>query len=103
MKKQQLAEKMLKEKRNYPTLEEAFELFKYDEKMTAVESYVYNSEEIETYQFDWTKECLDTIKKEIEEMYWENSEYITIWDGYDEFDEFTGELFPAPNYMELIK
>ncbi|MHA1306745.1 MAG: hypothetical protein ACTSO7_03740 [Candidatus Heimdallarchaeota archaeon] len=52
MKKQQLAEKMLKEKRNYPTLEEAFELFKYDEKMTAVESYVYNSEEIETYQFD---------------------------------------------------
>ena len=47
-----------------------------------------------------TKEVLSSL----EEIYGEPDDYhLTIGKPYDEFDEFTLDLAPAPTYIDLIK
>ena len=40
----------------------------------------------------------------LEEIYGEPDDYhLTIGNSYDEFDEFTLKLAPAPTYLDLVK
>lgn len=100
--KNKLAKKMLKEKLDFLPLKESIELL--------------NSGEIIETQFHWVVDVADLdedfidnetdmfrIVEEAENIYGINSEYLRVGKGYNEFDEFTFKLAPAPTYIDLIK
>ena len=83
------------------TLEEAKELVAH------IEEIKYDDEAAHSEEDDlraWFIESCATglyTKKEMIEVFW-NEEFI-VWKGYDEFEEFTTEVCPAPTYIDLIK
>jgi len=99
--KQKLAQKMLDEKLDFLPLKESIELYDSGVKLETRFSWVVRTEELENNGYDMTTE---ELLESIEELYGLDNDYaLTIGDRYDEFDEFTLELCPAPTYIDLIK
>jgi hypothetical protein len=99
--KQKFAQKMLDEKLDFLPLEESLQLVDADINLDTRFSWVCRTEELEDNgEYMTTKELLSSL----EEIYGEPDDYhLTIGKPYDEYDEFTLELAPAPTYIDLIK
>ena len=99
--KKVLAQKMLDEKLDFLPLKESLELLNAGIKLNTQLSWVVCTEELEDNGYDMTPE---QIVAEHAEIYGEDDrEYLKIGNSYNEFDEFTLELCPAPTYIDLIK
>jgi hypothetical protein len=98
--KEKFAKKMLKEELDFLPLKESLELYETGVRVETRFSWVVRTEELEDNGEDMTTA---EILAEIEEVYGLDNDYaLTIGDRYDEFDEFTLELCPAPTYIDLI-
>ena len=99
--KQKFAQKMLDENLDFLPLEESLQLLESGTNLETRFSWVCRTEELEDNGDDMTtKEILDSL----EDLYGEPDDYhLTIGKPYDEYDEFTLELAPAPTYIDLIK
>lgn len=98
--KEKFAQKMLEEKLDFLPLKESMELADSYNVETKF-SWVARSEELEDNGSSMT---MEEIIKEIETTYGLDCEYaLTIGKTYDEFEEFTIPLCPAPTYIDLIK
>lgn len=101
MLKEKFAKKMLDEKLDFLPFEESYQLFNSNEKIEKTRfSYVYNNEELWDIDLNnWN--TIEEVKEEMIEVF--GYEDFVIWKWYDEFDEFTTEVCPAPTYIDLIK
>jgi len=95
------AQKMLDEKLDFLPLKESLELYDSCEKLETTFWWVMHSEELTDNGGGLTTEELFA---EYDEIYGiENKDYLKVGKEYDEFDEFTLALCPAPTYIDLIK
>lgn len=95
--KEKLADKMIKEKLTFLSVEDTLELIKeYPdlESETGLE-YVYSNEEI--HDWEWNELPVAEVMKH------ENFDWFEIWNGYDHFDEFTVWVCPVFTYIDLIR
>jgi hypothetical protein len=99
--KQKFAQKMLDEKLDFLPLEESLQLLECDINLDTRFSWVCRTEELEDNgEYMTTKQLLASL----EDIYGEPQDYhLTIGKKYDEYDEFTLDLAPAPTYIDLIK
>lgn len=97
--KEKFAEKMLTEKLDFLPFNESYELFKSDEKVTSKLYWIYNGEELEKNLDNWN--TLDEVIEDMREVFWK--EEFVIWTWYNDFQEFTVKVCPAPTYIDLIK
>ena len=99
--KEKFAQKMVEEKLDFLPLKESIELFNSGVTLETRFWWVCGSEELEDNGEYMTKE---EILIALEEIYGEDNDYaLTIGDRYEQFDEFTLDLAPAPTYIDLIK
>lgn len=99
--KEKFAKKMLEEKLDFLPLEESIALFDSGVELDTRFWWVCRSEELDNNGDDMTTE---EIISSLEEIYGEpNNYYITVGKQYDEFDEFTLPLAPAPTLADLTK
>lgn len=98
--KEKFAQKMLDEKLDFLPLKESLELFDSGVKLDTYFWWVMAGEEIENAQDLDTEDLFQAY----DELYGlDNSDYLRVGKEYDEFDEFTVDLCPAPTYIDLIK
>lgn len=99
--REELAQKMMDEKLDFLPLEDSLRLLEEGCKLNTMFSWVVCTEELEDCGYDMTP---TEIIKEHADIYGENDRnYLKVGKSYDEFDEFTLELCPAPTYIDLIK
>jgi len=99
--KQRLAQKMLDEKLDFLPLKESLELLNSGVKLNTQLSWVVCTEELGDNGYDMTPE---QIIEEHGKIYGkDDKKNLTVGNSYNEFDEFTLELCPAPTYIDLIK
>ena len=99
--KDTLAQKMLDEKLDFLPLKESLELLNSGVRLDTEFSWVVCTEELEDSGDDMT---VEQIIEEHKLIYGEDDKnYLKVGKSYDEFDEFTLELCPAPTYIDLIK
>lgn len=99
--KEQLAQKMLDEKLDFLPLKESLELLNSGVKLDTEFSWVVCTEELEDNGYDMP---VEQIIEEHALIYGEDDkDYLKVGKAYNEFDEFTLVLCPAPTYINLIK
>ena len=98
--KEKFAQKMLDEKLDFLPVKESIELFDSGVKLDTRFWWVMAGEEIENAQ-DLATEDLFLAYDEIYGL--DNEDYLRVGKEYDEFDEFTVDICPAPTYIDLIK
>jgi len=101
MLKEKFAKMMLDEKLDFLPLKESYELYLSPEKIEKTRfSWIYNNEELgDICLNNWSS--LVEVKDEMINVFWR--EDFVIWNGRDEFEEFTVDVCPAPTYIDLIK
>jgi len=101
--KENFANKMLKEKLDFLPLEESLELYNNWIKLETKFWWVYDNEELswDNWDLEFRWDNLDEIKQEMMKVH--NKETFVVWKSYDEFNEFTTDICPAPTYIDLIK
>lgn len=99
--KEKFAQKMLDEKLDFLPLNESLQLFDSGVELKTRFWWVCRNEELEDNGNDMTTE---EIFSSLKEIYGDIDDYhLTVGKSYDEFDEFTLGLAPAPTYIDLIK
>lgn len=99
--KEKFAQKMLDERLDFLPLKESLELFESGIVLKTNLSWVVNSEEIEDNGYGMSKQEIIDAHAEI---FGENDRnYLKVGKSYDEFDEFTLVICPAPTYIDLIQ
>jgi hypothetical protein len=99
--KEQFAQMMLDEKLDFLPLKESLQLLESGIKIDTQFSWVVHSEELEDNGYGMS---VEEILEAHADIYGEsNKDYLKVGNSYDEFDEFTLELCPAPTYTDLIR
>lgn len=99
--KEKFAQKMFDEKLDFLPLADSVELFDSGIELETQFWWVMCSEELTDNGNGLTTEELFF---EYDELYGiDNKDYLRVGKEYDEFDEFTLALCPAPTYIDLIK
>jgi hypothetical protein len=99
--RKKFAKKMLEENLDFLPLEESIALFDSGVELNTRFWWVCRNEELDNNGEDMNTE---EIISSLEEIYGELDDYyITIGKQYDEFDEFTLPLAPAPTLADLTK
>lgn len=94
------AQKMLDKKLDFLPLIDSYELLQAGIKLETMFSWVMHSEELTDNGYG---KSLQELLLEYDEIYGEgNQDYLKVGKKYDEFDEFTLEICPAPTYIDLI-
>ena len=95
------AQKMEQERLDFLPVKESLELFDSCGELQTSFWWVMHSEELTDNGDGLTTE---EIFAEYDEIYGlDNKDYLRVGKQYDEFDEFTLALCPAPTYIDLIK
>ena len=99
--KKELAQKMIDEGLAFLSLEDSLILLRSGVKLDTRFSWVAHSEELEDNGDDMTPE--QVIEEHANIYGVDDKNYLKVGKAYNEFDEFTLELCPAPTYTDLIK
>lgn len=98
--KEKFAKMMLEHKLDFLPLEQSLELHNAGIKLKTRFSWVVCTEELGD---DLDNMSIEEILEIHADIYGDNDKnYLKIGKAYNEFDEFTFELCPAPTYTDLI-
>jgi len=99
--KEKFAQMTLEQKLDFLPLKESLELLNSGIKLKTRFSWVVMTEELGDNPESMS---IEEILEAHAEMYGEEDQnYLRVGKAYDEFDEFTLELCPAPTYTDLIR
>lgn len=99
--KAKFAQKMLDEKLDFLPLIESIQLLESGVTLETKFHWVMRTEELGD---DYDEMTSPQLLEACDEIYGLDNDYaLRIGKSYDEFDEFTLELCPAPTYIDLIK
>lgn len=96
-----MAGKVLAEKLNHLPLGDSIMLMESGVDVETESFWVIHSEELEDNGWGMTPAQLIEAHADLYGEY--DKDYLKVGNGYDDFDEFTLKICPAPTYMELIK